>query len=121
MAVPAVTDKFLDDFTPNSRLYTQRLRTLFDDARAFFQVWFSANFSLCLCTCSAAVVPLHAVTYAVTGLVTTAIMFPPLIADEGHPNDWYSFHRMLEWWQRQEGEPPCDGREGLEFVGRWVC
>ena len=81
----------------------------------------SCDFPLCLCTYSAAVVRLHAVMHAVTAVVTTVIIFPPLIANEGHPKDWYSFHRMLDWWQRQEGEPPCDGRDGLECVGRWVC
>ena len=79
------------------------------------------DFSLWLCTCSAAVVRLNAVTHAVTGLVTTVIMFPPLIADEGHQEVWNPFHRMLDCWQRQEGEHPCDGRDWLECVGRWVC
>ena len=56
------------------------------------------DFSLCLCTCSAAVVRLHAVTHAVTGLVTTVIIFPPLIADDGHQEVRCPFHRMLNCW-----------------------
>ena len=55
------------------------------------------DLSLCLCTRSAAVVRLHAVTHAVTGPVATVIIFAPLIADEGHPKGWYSVHRMLDW------------------------
>ena len=79
------------------------------------------NFSLCMCTFSAVVVRLHAGTHAVAGLLTTVIMFPPLIADEEHLKVSYSVQGMLEWGQRQEGEPPCDGRERLECVGSWVC
>ena len=64
---------------------------------------FFCDFPLCMFTCSAIVVRLHPVMHAVTGLVTTIIMFEPLVADEEHPKDWYSVHRMLDWWQGQEG------------------